>query len=116
MLIRSWRTWLFLSYLSLIIYVSNQPGDNLSWLSQLWKYDKYVHFIEYLGVGFLLINAMKIKPILRKEWLLALSFLLIFPIVDESLQFFIPKRIPDIMDGVADIFGGLTGAFIRKKI
>ena len=116
MFIRSWRTWLFLSYLSLVIYVSTQPGDNLSWLSQLWKYDKYVHFTEYLGVGFLLINAMKIKPILRKEWLLALSFLLIFPIVDESLQFFIPKRIPDLMDGVADIFGGLTGAFIRKKI
>ena len=38
------------------------------------------------------------------------------PIVDELLQHFTPTRIPDILDGIADIFGGLTGAYIRKYI
>ena len=40
--------------------------------------------------------------------------LLIFPIMDEVLQYFTPTRIPDIFDVIVDIFGGLTGANIRK--
>ena len=40
-----------------------------------------------------------------------------FPeIVDELLQHFTPTRIPDIVDGIADICGGLTGAYLRKYI
>ena len=29
---------------------------------------------------------------------------------------FTPTRIPDIVDGIADICGGLTGAYLRKYI
>ena len=114
MYIKSWRTWLFISYLSLVIYFSAQSGDELSWFSQLWKYDKLVHFLEYLGVGFLLINALKIKPLSKAQWLYAVYFLCLFPIFDESLQYYTPRRIPDIYDGLADILGGLIGAYIRR--
>ena len=100
----------------MVLYLSAKPGDELSWFSQLWKYDKVVHFIEYLGVGFLLINAMKIKPLRKKHWKYAVYFLLIFPIIDESLQYYTPRRIPDIIDGIFDIIGGLTGAYIRKYL
>jgi len=116
MYVKSSRTWLFLSYIFMVIYLSAKSGDDLSWLSQLWKYDKGIHFIEYMGVGFLLINAMKIKPLQKSQWKFAIIFLLIFPFIDESLQYFIPKRIPDIFDGIADIFGGITGAYIRRYI
>ena len=114
MYIKSWRTWLFISYLSLVIYLSVQSGDQLNWFSQLWKYDKVIHFIEYLGVGFLLINALKIKPLSKIQWVYAVCFLCLFPIFDESLQYYTPRRIPDIYDGIADIFGGLIGAYIRR--
>ena len=114
MYIKSWRTWLFISYLSLVIYFSVQSGDELSWFSQLWKYYKFVHFIEYLGVGFLLINALKIKPLSKKQWVYAVCFLCLFPIFDELLQYYTPRRIPDIYDGIADILGGLIGAYIRR--
>ena len=100
----------------MILYLSGTPLDGLGWFSQIWKYDKVVHFLEYLGVGFLLINAMKIKPITTKYWNMAIIFLLIFPIFDELLQYYTPTRIPDIMDGIVDIFGGLTGAYFRKHI
>ena len=100
----------------MILYVSSQSADGLSWFSQLWKYDKVVHFIEYLGVGFLLVNAMKIKTLKNKHWKFALIFLFIFPIIDETLQHYSPQRIPDIIDGIVDIIGGLTGAYIRKYI
>ena len=98
----------------MILYLSSKPGDELNWFSQLWKYDKLVHIVEYMGVGFLLINAMKIKPLTNAHWKYAVCFLLIFPIIDEVLQYYTPRRIPDIFDGLADIVGGLTGAFIRK--
>ena len=56
------------------------------------------------------------EPLNRKKWFTALLFLLIFPIFDERLQFFIPRRIPDIYDAIADILGGFIGAHIRKNI
>ena len=100
----------------MVLYLSAKPGDELSWFSQLWKYDKVVHFIEYLGVGFLLINAMKIKPLRKTHWKYVVLFLLIFPIIDELLQYYTPSRIPDIYDGIADICGGFIGAYLRKII
>tara|TARA_B100000315_G_C14209774_1_gene421487 strand:+ start:111 stop:461 length:351 start_codon:yes stop_codon:yes gene_type:complete len=114
MYIKSWKTWLFISYLILVIYFSFQPNDNLRWFSQLWKYDKIVHFFEYFGVGFLLINALKIKPLSKTYWIYAVWFLCIFPISDELLQYYTPRRIPDIYDVFADIVGGLIGAYIRR--
>ena len=114
MYIKSWRTWLFLSYIFIVLYFSVKTGYELSWFSQLWKYDKVVHFIEYLGMGFLLINAMKIQTLKNMHWKFAVLFLLIFPIIDELLQYYTPRRIPDILDGIADISGGLFGAYIRK--
>ena len=96
------------------MYLSLTPGNELTWFSQLWKYDKVVHFIEYLGVGFLMINMLLIQPMKKGHWKFALIFLLLFPIADEMLQFYTPRRIPDIYDGIADICGGIIGAYIRK--
>ena len=72
--------------------------------------------MEYLGMGFLLINALKIKPLKKMEWIFAILFLLVFPVIDELLQHFTPTRIPDVLDGVADVLGGLTGAYLRKYL
>ena len=116
MYIKSLKTWIFISYVGLVLYFSAQPGNNISWFFQLWKYDKIVHFMEYLGVGFLLINALKIKPLKKMEWNFAILFLLVFPVIDELLQHFTPTRIPDVLDGVADVLGGLTGAYLRKYL
>ena len=63
-----------------------------------------VHFLEYLGVGFLLIHALKIKPLTQAVWIYAVCFLCLFPIFDELLQYFTPRRIPDIYDGFAAYF------------
>ena len=115
MYIKTWQTWLFITYLSLIIFVTLQPGDKL-FLNSIWKYDKIIHFIEYLILGFLLINALKIKPIKKIHWYYSFLFLIIFPIIDESLQYFTPSRVPDIYDAFADIIGGTVGALIRKYI
>ena len=114
--LKSWRTWLFISYIGLVIYLSLTPGNELRWFSKLWKYDKVVHFTEYLGVGFLMINMLLIKPLRKSHWRFALIFLVIFPIFDELLQHYSPGRIPDVYDCIFDICGGYAGAYIRKII
>ena len=105
---------MFISYLSIVIYFSAQTANELSWFSQLWKFDKVVHFLEYLGVGFLLINALKIKPLTKIQWKYAICFLFLFPVFDEMLQYYTPTRIPDIYDAIVDICGGLFGAYVRR--
>ena len=114
--IKSLRTWLFLGYIILVMYLSMTPGDELGWFAKLWKFDKIVHFAEYLGVGFLMINMLMIQPLKKIHWQCAIVFLLLFPLFDELLQFYTPRRIPDIYDGIADICGGFIGAYIRKII
>ena len=114
MYFKSCRTWIFIIYLSIVICLSIRSGDEFNFCSQLWKYDKIVHFVEYLGVGFLLINALKIRPLSKSQWFYAVLFLFLFPIFDELLQYYTPRRIPDIYDAVADVFGGLIGAYIRR--
>ena len=85
----------------LLVYVAFMIINSVvtfSFENQLWKYDKIVHFLEYFGVGFLLINALKIKPLSKTQWVYAVCFLCLFPIFDESLQYYTPKRIPDIYE------------------
>ena len=113
--INSYKTWIFFLYLVLIIVVSSIPGSRLGFISSLWKYDKIIHFSEYLLLVFLMINAIKIDTISKREWMYSLLFLLLFPIVDEIFQHFTPQRIPSIYDAIADISGGLCGAFLRSK-
>ena len=98
------------------MYLSLTSANDLRFFSQLWKYDKVVHFVEYLGVGFLMINMLQINPMGKKHWRYALLFLLLFPLLDESLQYFAPYRIPDLYDGIVDICGGLIGAYIKKIV
>ncbi len=116
MYLKSWRTWLFLGYISLFMYLSLTPTNELGILSKLWKYDKVVHFIEYLGMGFLMINMLMIHPLKKAHWQFAIIFLLLFPLFDELLQNFTPRRIPDVYDCIADICGGFLGAYLRKII
>jgi len=116
MKINSLKTWYFILYIFFILYLSSRTMSGTSWISNLLVYDKLIHYFEYLILGFLLINALKIKTISRRKWSYAILFLFLFPILDESFQYFIPRRVPSILDGLADIFGGISGAIIRRYL
>ena len=114
MLLTSPRTWLFIFYLGTIVYLSATPSSELGYFSFIWKYDKYVHFFEYFILGFLLVNALTINPMSKLDWIAVIAFIIIFPIIDETVQRFTPGRIPDVIDAIADILGGLIGIYFRK--
>ena len=116
MYIRSWKTWLFIAYLLAIIYFTLISTNKYPIFTNLWQYDKIIHLLEYFVLGYLLINAIKIKPILTKEWNLAILFLIFFPFLDEYMQYYSPNRIPDIYDAIYDIIGGLMGAYLRRYL
>ena len=114
MLLTSPRTWLFIFYLCIIVYLSATPSNELGYFSFIWRYDKYVHFFEYLILGFLLVNALIINPMSKSDWIAVITFIIIFPIIDETVQRFTPGRIPDVFDAIADILGGLIGIYLRR--
>ena len=114
MLLTSARTWLFIFYLCIIVYLSAIPSNELGYFSFIWMYDKYVHFFEYLILGFLLVNALMVNPMSKSDWIAVIAFIIIFPIIDETVQRFTPGRIPDIYDVIADTSGGLIGCYCRK--
>ena len=114
--IKSIRTWLFIIYVLIIISLSLTSGNSFSIFNNLWKYDKIIHFIEYFGFGYLLLNMFLIEPLSNKIKILLILFLLIFPIFDELIQSFSINRISDINDAIVDIIGGLIGSYVRLNV
>ena len=102
----------------LIIYIVFMIINSLvtfSFESNLWKYDKYVHFFEFFILGILIINIFLDK---LSKMIIIQSFIavMIIGIFDESIQFLIPSRIPDIYDLIFDILGGSCGVFLLSII
>ena len=97
----------------MIISLSLTPASQFNLFYNLWKYDKIIHFIEYFGFGFLLVNMFLVKPITKKNKILIILFLLIFPIIDETIQSYTITRISDVNDAIVDALGGLIGCYVR---
>ena len=72
------------------------------------KYDKQFHFIEFFILGILIINIFipNLSFKLFASLLIVIFFIAAF---DECLQFFIPRRYPDMNDFLFDILGGFSG-------
>ena len=111
---KSKRVWLFISYLSLLIGNSFFSFANLS-IKNLWKYDKLIHFVEYFILGFLLFNVLFEKSFTKKDLSYYILFITLVPVIDESIQFFTPYRIPSLYDLLADYFGVYLGCFLYYK-
>ncbi len=115
MSIKSYRTYLLVGYVLLIFAVTSIPGSSLQNITILATNDKIVHFVEYAILGYLFINALEPAYRNRKGFAISTIFLFLIPLLDESVQNFIPGRYPDFMDGVVDVIGGFIGALIRIK-
>ena len=111
--LNSYKTWMFIAYTLIVICFSLSSDVQIKLFPNLWKYDKIVHFVEYFGLGFLFVNMLSIKPLIRRRLVYVLLFITLFPLFDESLQYFTPKRIPDLNDAIADFIGGVFGSSLR---
>jgi glycopeptide antibiotics resistance protein len=90
----------------LILAVSSIP--NLSAPGAEFKLtDKVAHFIEFSILGFLLAFALAPSglSLTRRKVMTVLAAGVLFGLVDETYQFFIPGREADLMDVLADTLG-----------
>ena len=75
------------------------------------------HFSEYAVMGLLAARAFSTsaKEFLRQHWLLA-SFitLLVYALLDELHQSFVPERTASIFDSAIDVIGGISALFVFK--
>ncbi|MCG8555426.1 MAG: VanZ family protein [Proteobacteria bacterium] len=85
------------------------PLDRVPWR------DKGVHFVEYAVLGALVVRgALRTWPLVSRVRLLLLSWTAtaIWGLIDEIHQAFVPGRLADVADVVADVLGGVAGVAV----
>ncbi|MFH7041115.1 VanZ family protein [Paucibacter sp. JuS9] len=124
---RSSATWLTLIYALLVVHASLYPfwpwreptGLTPGWLVGLpWPrywgpFDIWVNVLGYLPMGLLAFAAVvRSGGRLRYGFLLATLGLSAFAYALESLQYFLPSRVPSLADWLLNSAGGLCGGVL----
>ena len=79
---------------------------------------KIAHLTEYAILGFLAAHAFRKSPresISSRWFLISLALIVVYALIDEYHQSFVPSRTASIFDSFIDIAGGLTALVIVKK-
>jgi VanZ family protein len=102
-----------LSYMLLIWALSSIPTQFD--FSRIPFRDKGVHFVEYGTLSVLLSHAARgtwrgLRPL--SVFLLAVTFTTLWGIIDEIHQAFVPGRVSDVNDVLADALGALIGGSV----
>jgi len=87
----------------------NTSADTLTIIHLIVR--KIAHFTEYGILGYLAVRAFKNSPgpnISRYWFLLSLSIVVLYALIDEYHQSFVPSRSASIYDSFIDMTGGLT--------
>jgi len=79
---------------------------------------KIAHFTEYAILAFLAARAFRTEPrkaISSRWFLIGLTLIVVYALVDEYHQSFVPSRTASIFDSLIDMAGGLTALLIVRK-
>ena len=78
---------------------------------------KIAHFTEYAILGFLAARAFRTspRPAISQRWfLICVTLIVVYALLDEYHQSFVPSRTASIFDSLIDIAGGLTALIIVR--
>ena len=79
---------------------------------------KIAHFTEYAILGFLAARAFRTsaREGIRDRWfLICATIVVVYALVDEYHQSFVPSRTASLWDSFIDMAGGLAALFIIRK-
>ncbi|HEY6121422.1 MAG TPA: VanZ family protein [Pyrinomonadaceae bacterium] len=79
---------------------------------------KLAHFTEYAILGFLAARAFSTSSLrtLKRRWFpIALFLIVIYALLDEYHQSFVPSRTASIYDSMIDSIGGVAGLLIYAR-
>ena len=96
-------------YAAIIFYLSSLPNPLPLLTAHVW--DKWLHIVEYGGFSLLLCRALRGNRLrLWPSIILALIIASVYGATDEWHQFFVPGRVSDVFDWLADTIGGAAGS------
>lgn len=107
-----------IAYSVLIFIISSLSLNEVPSL-KIGLLDKLVHFGEYTIYGLLLMLAFataKSNKIVRYSISLSLCVGILFGLLDEIHQYFVPGRTCSVLDLLADVIGVWFGTFLFSKI
>lgn len=73
---------------------------------------KLAHFSEYALLGFMIVIAIRIAPLMKSKFLNFVLLMIAIPLTDEGIQRFVPERAGAFLDSFLDMAGILAGAFV----
>jgi VanZ family protein len=79
---------------------------------------KIAHFTEYAILGFLAARAFRTSPrpsISRRWFLICALLIVVYALVDEYHQSFVPSRTASVWDSFIDMAGGVTALLLVRK-
>ena len=106
----SWT--LVAAYMGIIFYLSSLATVHVP--SPFPQFDKVLHFHLYLGLAFLVTNALPGEHA-RKRFLYAFLIAAVYGISDELHQYFVPPRECSFYDWLADAAGSWVGTWLYLK-
>ena len=77
-------------------------------------FDKIAHFFVFGLMGTLWYRCLPSRSIPLARWLVALTLVLSYGVLDEWIQSHNPNRVSDIFDWVADGAGAITAIFVYR--
>jgi VanZ family protein len=80
---------------------------------------KAAHFTEYAILGFLAARAFRTSPTpaIRSRWsLISATIVVVYALMDEYHQSFVPTRTGSVYDSLIDIAGGMAALLVVKWI
>jgi VanZ family protein len=101
---------LVILYLGMVYFLSSLSFRNIQ--SPFPFYDKIFHAVEYAVLAVLLYRALYIslaKHLLRFVGIAVVFLSIVYGILDEFHQSFVPSRFPDFYDLVANTTGAIIG-------
>lgn len=80
---------------------------------------KLAHFTEYAILGFLAARAFRTspRPAVRNHWfLISAALIVVFALIDEYHQSFVPTRTPSVWDSLIDMVGGFAALIVISRL
>lgn len=115
-----WRLFLVVTaiWAIFILVVTTLPAKALPGI-HFPHIDKIVHFILFMILGFFLSGVIKVKwkfSVLKNWAIVTVLAALIFGIIVEGLQEFVPGRRTDFWDLLFNFIGAVTGVYLFRLL
>ena len=107
---------LALTWAGVLFFLSSQPGMDTP--PPFPHMDKLLHALVFGILGALVLGAMRpgTHGYSRAQTLTALAIAATYGVLDEIHQHFVPGRMPDVLDVLADITGAALGIWLLHRI